>query len=96
MEKCGELFVIMFIIGATIFFVWRADSWDLKWTKEQVHSVILYHMIMTPPTYCIQGIQTSTPIVVTDLVEEVVQFILIMCPALEESLLYWTVSKMMR
>ena len=51
---------------------------------------------MTPPTYCMQGIQTSTPIVVTDLVEEVVQFILIMCPALEESLPYWTVSKMTR
>ena len=51
---------------------------------------------MTPPTYCMQGIQISTPIVVTDLVEEVVQFILIMCPALEENLPYWTVSKMMR
>ena len=43
-----------------------------------------------------QGIQTSAPLVVTDLVEEVVQFILIMCPALEESLPYWTVSKMTR
>ena len=36
LEKCGELFVNMFIIGAMVFFVWCADKWDLKWTKEQV------------------------------------------------------------
>ena len=46
--------------------------------------------------YYMQGIQMSTPIVVPDLVKEVVQFILIICTALEESLLYWTVSKIMR
>jgi len=43
-----------------------------------------------------QGIQMSTLTAVPDLVKEVVQFILIMCTALEESLPYWTVSKMMR
>ena len=37
-------------------------------------------------------IQTQDPIVVPDLVREVVQFILIMYPALEESLPYWTAS----
>ena len=41
-----------------------------------------------------QGIQISTPIAVPDLVKEVVQFILIVCPALEENLPYWTVSMM--
>ena len=51
------------------------------------------HLITTPPTfYCMQGIQISTPIVVPDLVREVVQFILATYPALEESLPYWTVS----
>ena len=34
----------------------------------------------------------SAPIVVPDLVREVVQFILMVYPALEESLFYWTVS----
>ena len=53
---------------------------------------------MTLPLFLIHiqlhVIQTSTqaPIVVPDLVEEVVQFILIVYSALEESLLYWTVS----
>ena len=42
LEKYGELCVILIIIGATVFFVWRADSWDLKLTKEQVCLVILY------------------------------------------------------
>ena len=42
----------------------------------------------------LHAIQTSTqdPIVVPDLVGEVVQFILIVYPALEENLPYWTVS----
>ena len=35
---------------------------------------------------------TQAPIVVQHLVEEVVQFILIVYPALEESLPYWTAS----
>ena len=48
---------------------------------------------MTPSTfYCMQGIQISTPIVVPDLVKEMVQFILITYPALEENLPYWTVG----
>ena len=38
----------------------------------------------------------STPIVVPDLVKEMVQYIFIMCPALEESLPCWTVSRIMR
>ena len=37
-------------------------------------------------------IQIQDPIVVPDLVREVVQFILIVYPVLEESLLYWTAS----
>ena len=40
LEVCGELCVII-IIGAIVLLVWCADSWDLKWTKEQVHLVIL-------------------------------------------------------
>ena len=40
-EACGELCAIIIIIGAIILLVWYADSWDLKWTKEQVHLVIL-------------------------------------------------------
>ena len=38
----------------------------------------------------------STPIVVPDLVKEMVQYIFIMCPALEESLPCRTVSRIMR
>ena len=38
LEECGELCVI---VGAIVMLVWCADSWDLKWTKEQVCSVIL-------------------------------------------------------
>ena len=53
-----------------------------------------FNITTLPTFYCMQGVEMS--IVVPDLVEEVVQFILIVCPALEESLLYWTVSKMMR
>ena len=40
LEECGELCVIL-IIGAMVMLVWCADSWDLKWTKEQVCLVIL-------------------------------------------------------
>ena len=38
LEICGKLCVI---IGAMVMPVWCADSWDLKWTKEQVCLVIL-------------------------------------------------------
>ena len=56
------------------------------------------HLAMILPLFLIyiqlHVIQMSTqaPIVVQHLVEEVVQFILIVYPALEESLPYWTAS----
>ena len=41
LEACGELCAIIIIIGAIVLLVWCADSWDLKWTKEQVCLAIL-------------------------------------------------------
>ena len=40
LEECGELCVIV-MVRAIVLLVWCADSWDMKWTKEQVCLVIL-------------------------------------------------------
>jgi len=47
---------------------------------------------LTPPFFMSNYIQTPALTVVPDLVKEVVQSILIMYPALEENLPYWTAN----
>ena len=39
LEECGEPCVIL---GAMVMLVWCADSWDLKWTKEQVGQMFVF------------------------------------------------------